>query len=105
MAFTVTPTSGDAPYALSANIANSVNVNGVDYAASVTTTLSSGSCPASGSQFPLPANLVNLLVAGETVSSSYPTVPSGSCRALTLTITRVSDSVVIDSSTVTINNL
>lgn len=105
MAFTVTPTSGDAPYSLSATVDNSVNVDGVNYVASVTTEHAMGSCPLSGAGTPLTPTIVNSLINGETVVSGAPTVTAGRCRTYTLAITRLSDNVVVDSADAFVDNI
>lgn len=105
MAFTVSPTSGAAPYTLSATVSDFVNVNGVDYVASVEGSSGVGSCPAMGVGSPLDPALVESLISGNSVELVIGTIPTGSCRTYTLRITRVSDGVVIASSNVSVNNL
>ena len=104
MAFSVTPTSGDAPYVLTANIANSALIDGVKYAVSVAYSSSSGSCPAEGSEVYLtPIQIDTLLTTGS--FTSYSAVNTGNCRTFTLEIIRVLDSVVVDSSSVSVDNV
>lgn len=105
MAFDVTPTSGEAPYLLTATIANAVNVDGVRYSMSVRSLVEEGSCPAFGNMSPLSQGDLDTLLAGGAVTTPYPTVPDGSCRAITLRLTRLSDGVGIQTETITVNNL
>lgn len=105
MAFTVTPTSGEGPYAFQADIVNNFLIDGINYTASVMTSDQVGSCPVVGATSGLSPTNVAKLVNGEVVVSGAPSVPSGSCRASTLAIKRVSDDVVIASSSVQIDNV
>lgn len=104
VAFTVTPTSGEGPYTLSANISDSQYVDGVVFAAAIRYTSTVGSCPQTGSGVRLdPSQEAALVHTGSTISD-VP-VPSGSCRAYTLRISRVSDGAVVAISTVHVDNI
>lgn len=105
MAFTVTPTSGAAPYILSADIINTGNIDGVNYVAAVFSSQSIGSCPSVGETTPLATSRLNTLLSVGSVDANVITVPAGSCRTFTLSITRLSDNVVVDSSSVSVDNL
>lgn len=105
MAFSVTPTSGAGPYTLTAVIENNMNVNGVDYVATASSSDQVGSCPVEGIQNALSPTSVNTLVQNGVVVSGAPTVASGSCRTYTLNITRVADGVVISSSSTSVDNV
>ena len=103
MAFSVTPTSGAAPYFFTADIDNAFLINGVDYVATVRRSGQSGSCPPAGVGTQLDQNFVDSLINGETVSVE-DSVPVGDCRAYTLRILRVDGLVEIASSTVHVDN-
>ena len=104
MAFTVTPTSGASPYTLSASFDTTKYIDGVNYVASLRTSASEGSCPSIGEESPLtPTQLEVLLTTGSVVTNVG--VSPGFCRAFTLTISQVSDSIVVDTSTVFVDNI
>lgn len=105
MAFTVTPTSGDAPYTLSAAIDNAFNVDGVNYVASVMYYNNTGSCSVSGTGTALNPTAVKTLVDSGSVVLNTSTIPDGNCRTLVLEITRMIDNVVISSSSASIDNV
>ena len=105
MAFTVTPTSGASPYIIQANIDQSYLVNGVDYSAAIMSSVGVGSCPTLGTTSPMPDSLLMQVVTGIAVNSGWSTVPSGSCRTWTLTITNNSDNSIIAQSSVSVNNV
>ena len=105
MAFNVAPTSGDGPYIVTASISNSVVIDGVNFYADVRTSISENNCPLNGSADPWSAFNVDNLVNGGSVTTSYPNVPAGSCRAISLRIMRVSDDSVVDIATVFIDNV
>ena len=64
-----------------------------------------GSCPLEGEGSPLSSQIVNRLIAGETVELATSNVSQGSCRSFTLVITRLSDNVIIDSMLATVDNI
>lgn len=104
MAFSVTPTSGDAPYTLSASFVDTTYIDGVNYRVRVQSSVSVGSCPSIGTSEPLGVSQVNqLVVSGSTITN--PVVPAGSCRTFTLDILRLSDNSVVDSSSVSVDNI
>ena len=99
----MTPTSGAAPYVLSADIANAVNIDGVNYTVYVGSGTSVGTCPATGLTA-LPAGQVDELLATGSVTINE-SVASGSCRTYTLRINRVSDGTNIAASHINIDNV
>lgn len=105
MAFTVTPTSGDGPYVLAANITDSDLIDNVNYQATIRHTSLVGSCPPPYTGNVLSAVNTARIVAGESVELTATNVPAGSCRTFSIEITRVSDSLVIDSSFTAVDNL
>lgn len=105
MAFTVAPTSGDSPYILSADIINSGEIDGVEYEASVRSSLGTGSCPAFGSSTPLSSALVNELLTTGSVETGLSSVPVGNCRAFTIRISRVSDGVLVSTASTFVDNV
>ena len=105
MAFNVTPTSGDSPYVVAATVSDSVLIDGVNFYADVRTSISENICPLNGSSSPWSAFNVDNLINGGNVTTSYPNVPAGSCRAITLRILRVSDDYVVDIATVYVDNV
>ena len=82
-----------------------MNVDGVNYVASVKSSTAVGSCPPQGLLSPLSPSAIELLIAGESVNPMYGDVAVGSCRTSTLEITRVSDGVVIATANAEINNV
>lgn len=105
MAFAVTPTSGDGPYTVTATVANSENIDGVNYYATVGTDVGVGSCPLEGSSNLWEQFSVDLLLNTGTRTTSYPNVPAGSCRTLSLRIMRVYDNSVVAVSSASIDNV
>lgn len=105
MAFSVTPTSGEAPYFLSAAFDNKTYIDGVNFIASVRSSSLVGSCPLVGTANPLGVQRMQQLLASGSVDSGYTSVASGSCLAITLSVSRVSDGVVVAASTVTVDNV
>lgn len=105
MAFTVTPTSGDGPYVLSAEIEGADLINGLYSMATVVNSVAVGSCPPRGSGPSLDRSIVDSLVAGNEVQLPTANVPSGSCRSFTLSIVRLSDNAIISSEIATVDNL
>lgn len=102
MAFTVTPTSGSAPYLLEANVSNSVGINNVDYSAELLSSVLTGSCPTSGAT-PIPGAGIVLATSGQYTANTNTTV--GSCRVFQLVIRNVATNAVVASQTVNVNNL
>lgn len=105
MAFAVTPTSGEAPYTLSATLDYPESVNGVQYEAVVVYTTNVGSCPVTDLNQQLNQQTVNELLTSGSVVLNTSTIADGSCRAFELQITRLSDNVVISSERATIDNI
>lgn len=105
MAFTVTPTSGAAPYTFTANVEGSDLIDGVNYSATVLSTRATGSCPVEGIGNPWTPNLMASLLNSESIVSDYGTVASGDCRTTTLLIKRLHDNEVVASANTVIDNL
>ena len=105
MAFTVTPTSGAAPYSLSAIVDNKENIDGISYVASVWTSVATGTCPLTGTATPVNVVLVDQLINSGTVILPYVSVDPGTCRTFTLRIMRAKTNVVIASSNATVDNV
>lgn len=104
MAFAVTPTSGAGPYTLSADIDDITYIDGVHYTASVMSSILLGSCPVVGDETPLtPQQLDDIISHGN--ASTNVGVASGYCRTFTLALSRVSDNVVVASSSVSVDNV
>ena len=104
MAFSVTPTSGAAPYTLSAIVADSDKIDNVLYTATLRTSSNTGSCLPEGAATLLDSSVVASLLADGSVEYGS-TVNPGSCRSITLRILRVSDNAVVSSSTVFVDNV
>lgn len=103
MAFTVTPTSGDAPYVYNVSFENAGNF-GSEYSFEYANVMNVGECATDytlGTN--LPATAATLLATG--TSSSGTSVPSGSCRSAFARIRRLSDNVVISGSIANIDNV
>lgn len=104
MAFTVTPTSGSAPYVLSATFGNKDSIDNVDYALELRTSVLVGSCfvgVATGN--PIAGAASSLLNTG--VSSVTGSVPAGSCRTYSLIIRDLSNNSILASQNVNVNNV
>ena len=104
MAFTVTPTSGEAPYILAVELADDEFLDGVHYMATVAHTTSSGSCPLKGTVSKFSAVAVNGFITNGTYEAMGD-VPPGSCRTYTMEIIRLKDNAVIASSNVYVDNV
>lgn len=104
MAFTVTPTSGEAPYLYEAEV---INRDGIDlglYTVEYRFVTSVGSCPASAlSGTNSPGNALALLNVGSFVSQS--SVAAGSCRGSVFLVRRLSDNAIISQMSVNIDNV
>lgn len=88
---------------LSADVTYPENVDGVNYEATLRTGMEVGTCsvtPASN----FPPLKIDALIDG-TGTDFADTVPSGSCRVFELTILRVGDNTIMDTSTVTVDNI
>lgn len=105
MAFTVTPTSGDAPYILNADISNKLGFELGLYSLELRNATNAGSCPApiySGGM--LTPQAVELLTLGTTTITT-PSVPTGSCRIYTLLVRNIVTGSRVSEKTVSINNV
>lgn len=103
MAFTVTPTSGAAPYTFEATFFNKMRINTGRYTLFLRSTDMVGSCPPMGNSTNLAAGASQLLANGILISNAN--VSNGSCRTFTLSITDNVDSSVISSATISISNV
>lgn len=105
MAFTVTPTSGSAPYLFEAEILNSVGIDWGLYNAHLYADVATGSCPAprvAGTD--QQAAAMSLVNTGEYLLPGN-SVPSGDCRVYNLVIRDTMTGDIIDSSDVSIDNV
>lgn len=105
MALTVTPTSGDAPYILSADIAGSEYVDGVHYTATLRTATAVGECPFSTAGSTMPQSIVTELLNEGSVSLGIATVPQGSCQVIALRIIEVGSESLASIERVSIDNI
>lgn len=103
MAFTVTPTSGEAPYVLSADIDNLINIDGVHYRGFIGSGTAVGSCPAAGFTTLPRVEREEFFESGSVTLTD--SVPPGSCRTFTLRIIRVSDEEEIAVSHINVDNV
>lgn len=102
--FTVEPTSGTAPYTLSAVFSNKDYLNDVDYSLKSFVFTSLGICPvASGIVNNYQPIAVSILAIGYWVESD--TVSVGDCRGYKLQIVREADGRVMQQSVVYVSNL
>lgn len=103
-AFSVTPTSGSAPYLYTASFENAQNIDFVNYGLEFRSGTSSDACPTgvqSGSSAMSAA--VQLVTTGE--FSTPNSVPSGSCRTVSLILRDLTSGDIITSMNVQIDNL
>lgn len=103
MAFSVTPTSGDAPYTFTAQISDAVNIDGGRYTLLFQSTTAVGSCPPLGSSTNVPGGVDALLATGQ--STDTVDVPAGSCRTYTLRIRDNELGTYISSENVQVSNV
>ena len=105
MAFTVTPTSGSAPYLFEAEILNSVGIDWGLYTAHLYADVATGSCPAPRTQgTDQQAAAMSLVNTGEYLLPSN-SVPSGDCRVYNFVIREVASGDIVASSDVSIDNV
>lgn len=104
MAFSVTPTSGVAPYVFSLSVAEKYLVDGINYTAEFRGMTSSGTCPVDGLFGSNNSLIANALLSSGSYSASG-SIAVGSCRAFTFLIKRLADNVVVSQSTVFVNNV
>lgn len=105
MAFTVTPTSGAAPYLFEADFLNKDTFNTGLYVLEFRTSTSASQCPTSALEGNLNATAAIRILNDGVYTSSGMDVPSGVCRAYGLYVRLVSDNSVVSSSVVNIDNL
>ena len=104
MAFTVTPTSGTAPYLYEAEIANRIGFDLGLYITEYRFLEAVGSCPANAVVGPnSTGNAFALLNTGSFTSQSP--VPAGSCRSSVFLVRRISDGTIVSQMSVDINNV
>ncbi len=105
MAFSVTPTSGNAPYVFTANISNKANLMPGYYSLEFRGVGAVGSCPSDG----IPGNNIPLAVEQIMATNSYtqvsPNVMPGACRVSTLIIRDLKTNSIVSQSTVQVSNL
>ena len=104
MAFSVTPTSGTAPYTLTATFAETLGFDTGDYLLRVYSQTLVGSCPSTaypGGSQSVPI-ATSLLATGSAESST--SVPDGSCRVFTAGVFTNAGELVSESS-ITVSNL
>ena len=103
MAFAVTPTSGAAPYLLTASFAEQHLINGMVYVLRVRSSTEVGVCPLVGFTLNPTFWATNLLENGS--QSVLNNVPSGSCRTTTLQIVELSSNTIVSQMSVNVSNV
>lgn len=104
MSFTVTPSSGAAPYTFDNVIDNRNMLDDVNYSATATLMQSSGSCNAPDVNGTVYSGLVPRLYTGNSYTAGT-SVPSGRCQVVGIFIIRLSDGVVVSEAYASISNL
>lgn len=104
MAFSVTPTSGDAPYNVSITFAEKYLIDNVRYSFTVLSIAVVGSCNTDVMAGTPQATLRNSLLTTGT-GSAMANVPAGSCRTYSAIITDLSTDTVVSSELITVNNV
>mgnify|MGYP001143772445 CR=1 FL=1 len=104
MAFSVTPTSGVAPYQFNVEIDNVGEIDNVSFVAEFRQAGQTCSCPISGMSGTNISSAANALVSNG-VYASGTSVSSGQCRAYTFFIKRLADDVIVSESTVFVSNV
>lgn len=105
MAFTVTPTSGPAPYLFEADVLNQSPIAWDFFSAHFYTVTGAGSCPAPSSSGTDNQIAAQGLVNNGVYAPSGGTIPSGSCGVFNLVIRDIASGDVVDSSFVAIDNV
>lgn len=103
MAFTVTPTAGDAPYVLNATFDNIASIDFINYSLELRSSSQVGSCFMDVSEGPdTPSISQSLLASGS--ATLLNSVPAGSCSTRSLIIRDLSTNAIIESQNVYIDN-
>lgn len=103
MAFSVTPTSGEAPYTFTAEFNNQKLIDGVRYILQFRYSEGVGLCPSLGISNNIFVGIAPLLETGSYVTNAV--IPIGSCRAYTLSIKDNVNNVTYNNVTVTVDNV
>lgn len=104
MAFSVTPSSGAAPYTLTASFTNSKSVTGSTYIGELRGSSSSTGCPAAGTGMVNDVVGVAELLANGVYVSPVPSIGENSCRTFTFYI-KDANGVVVSQASANVNNL
>lgn len=105
MAFTVTPTSGSAPYLFEAEILNSVAIDLGVYSAHFYGSTDIGSCPSPTTSGTDQQNIAQALVNVGSYQQVGNSVPAGSCRVHNLVIREIATGNIVASSSLSIDNV
>ena len=101
MALTVTPTSGERPFLLEAEVSNSDGINNVNYSAELLSSVLVGACSSTGDTV-IPGAGFQLATTGQFLSNSN--TQNGSCRTYQLVIRNIATNAVVASQTVNVDN-
>lgn len=103
MAFTVTPTSGDAPYVYTADFTGKDVIDGVSFSLEARTTVLVNECFLGMSDGVNSQTIVdNILNTGS--HTSMTSVGAGFCRTVSLIIRNMNTGMVVDYKNITIDN-
>lgn len=106
MAFTVTPTSGAVPYLFEAVFSNKASIIAGNYSVHFYSSVNTvGSCPSPPVAGTDQQNVVNSLLNTGSYTLASNGVPEGNCRVFNLVIREVSSGNIVDSSSVSIDNV
>lgn len=105
MAFTVTPTSGAAPYVFEAEFSNRIGLDQGFYSLHFYATSGVGTCPAPTTSGTDQQNVVQALLNVGTYTQSGNSVPAGSCRVHNLVIREIATNNIVSSSSLSIDNV
>lgn len=105
MAFTITPTSGTAPFLLEASFSAKESFSSGLYSLETIALTAVGSCPSP----PVSGSNISAISAGLLADGQYiiatASIPAGSCRVYNLVIREVSTGIIISQAPATINNV
>lgn len=104
MAFTVSPTSGAAPYVLTADISDKESLFWDRYALELRTRSSSGSCATPIMTSP-PNNVIGAALLESGTSTLVADVPIGSCQVFSLVIRDLETDLIISQEVAQVSNL
>ena len=105
MAFTVTPSSGSAPYLYEAEFSNRFGLDAGFYSAHIYADVAVGSCPAPRTAGTDQQSFAQALVSTGEYLQTVNSVPAGSCRVYNLVIRDKTSGDIVASSPVTIDNV